>query len=58
MRLILCEPLGADIALPGPAHLRGGYRLLPICRPDGPENPSRHLELLTNPRDLSKPDLQ
>jgi hypothetical protein len=58
MRLILRVTLGADIAPAGPAHLRGWRRLLPICRPDGPENPSSHLESLTNPRVLSKPELR
>jgi hypothetical protein len=42
MRLILLATLGADIAPVGPVHLRGGHRLLPICRPAGPENPSSH----------------
>jgi hypothetical protein len=40
------------------AHLRGGHRLLPICRPAGPENPSSHLESLTKPRRISKPELR
>jgi hypothetical protein len=37
MRLILLATLGADIAPPGPAHLRGGHRLLPIYWPAGPQ---------------------
>jgi hypothetical protein len=37
MRLILRVPLAADIAPPGPAHLRGGHRLLPIDWPAGPQ---------------------
>lgn len=37
MRLILREPLAADIAPPGPAHLRGGHSLLPIDWPAGPQ---------------------
>jgi hypothetical protein len=40
------------------AHLRGGHRLLPVCRPAGPENPSSHLESLTNLGDINKPELQ
>ena len=43
---------------PGPVHLRGGHHLLPICQPDGPENPSSHRKSLTNPRRISKPELQ
>ncbi|MFN4905750.1 MAG: hypothetical protein ACK6AO_15150 [Planctomycetota bacterium] len=58
MRLILLATLGADIAPRGPVHLRGGHHLLPICRSDGPENPSSHRESLTNPRRISKPELQ
>jgi hypothetical protein len=36
MRLILRATLGADIAPLGPAHV-GGRRLLPVCRPAGPQ---------------------
>jgi hypothetical protein len=58
MRLILRVALGTDIAPPGPVHLRGEHHLLPICRPAGPENPSSHRKSLTNPRRISKPELQ
>jgi hypothetical protein len=57
MRLILRATLGADIAPLGPAHV-GGRRLLPVCRPAGPENPSSHRESLTKPGAISKPELQ
>ena len=57
MRLIPRVTLGAE-APPGPVHLRGGHRLLPVCRPAGPETPSSHLESLTNPGDINKPELQ
>jgi hypothetical protein len=56
-----CQSIGCwltSYAPPGPAHLRGGHRLLPICRPDGPENPSSHRESLTKPGAISKPELQ
>ena len=36
----------------------GGRRLLPICRPAGPEQPSSHRELLTKPKGISKPERQ
>jgi hypothetical protein len=53
MRLILHRTVGADNAPPGPARW-GCRRLLPICRPDGPENPSSHRESLTRPKNISK----
>jgi hypothetical protein len=34
------------------------FGLLPIRRPDGPEQPSSHRELLTNPKGISRPELQ
>jgi hypothetical protein len=36
----------------------GVRRLLPVCRPAGPENPSSHRESLTKPGAISKPELQ
>jgi hypothetical protein len=36
----------------------GGRRLLPVCRPAGPENPSSHRESLTKTGAISKPELQ
>ena len=53
MRLILHRTVGADNAPPGPARW-GCRRLLPIGRPDGPENPSSHRESLTRPKNISK----
>ena len=40
------------------AGARGGRRLLPLCRPAGPENPSSHRESLTKTGAISKPELQ
>jgi hypothetical protein len=34
------------------------FGLLPIRRPDGPEQPSSHRELLTKPKGISKPERQ
>ena len=51
MRLILLATLGADIAPPGPVHLRGGRRLLPIYWPAGPQT------VKTNQRSISLPKL-
>ena len=53
LRLILHRTVGADIAPSGPARWEC-HRLLPICRPDGPETPSIHREPLTKPKIISE----
>jgi hypothetical protein len=58
MRLILRVPLAADIVLPGTTHLLGGASLATCMPTRWAENPSSHRESLTNPKDISMPELK